>query len=124
VTDTRPPEEDLAGEAPPAPTSVSERPTKASKPKLSPAFVILGLAVALAVYGAIVVVGNYVNGLVPAIPVIIGIHFIASLVLFIAGLTTGRARMRSFGLGGLLAYAIGALGLLLIFGSCLVGGWN
>lgn len=46
--------------------------------------------------------------------------FIVMLVLVLVGLVRGNDALRSFGVGGLIPYAVVLLGGLLLFGACLV----
>lgn len=53
---------------------------------------------------------------------LLGLAFFLFLYLWISGRSKGNVRMSSYGKGGLWAYVTIPLGMLLLFGSCLIGG--
>lgn len=59
------------------------------------------------------VLGLMMNALVP-------LMFVAFLVSWLVGGQKGNVKLASFGKGGVLAYAIGALLALLAFGTCVI----
>lgn len=120
--------------APPSPPAAGPAPVQPPKRKLDPLFFILGLMAPWVLNslaggigaGLLSVVGpdGFAGGvtfyaLSVLLPLLI---LIGCLVLFIVGCTRGNERLRSFGLGGLIAYAATLLLGLLAFGSCLVLG--
>jgi hypothetical protein len=122
VTDTRPPEEPL--ESAGAPPAQTVGPPEPAKPKLSVSFLILGFLLPVALYAGVVALLSSVDTNGVSFTVGFGVHFIASLLMFAIGAAKARPRLKSFGLGGMLFYAVVALLGLLLFGSCLIGLWN
>ena len=109
-------------------------PADRPKPKTDVAFLLLGLFSPIILNMVTGLIGGAFSALFPdtsggafgvfyaltAIPT--PILFVVVLVAFIIGKQKGNVRLTSFGKGGLIAYAIGVLLLLLIFGSCVVIG--
>jgi hypothetical protein len=116
--------------APPARSAVPVTPTSAKR-KLDVLFVLLGFFTPMVVNfvagGLLAAVGSVLSDTDPG-PVILGgfaavplLLLSAFLVLFLVGRSRNNERMRSFGLGGLLSYAVGALLTLLVWGTCFLG---
>jgi uncharacterized BrkB/YihY/UPF0761 family membrane protein len=139
MDETNLPENGVAPDAPPAPPApVPDRryftPEPPVKPKTDGLFLALGLMapiILMTVAGMLIpilgtiadTVGSGLDQFLYMIPMgLEPLLFVAVLVSFIVGKANGNVRLKSFGLGGLVAYAAGALLLLLVFGSCLVLG--
>jgi hypothetical protein len=107
--------EDFLEPAPPPP-----------KPKTDWLFFILGLLTPAILYGGGVLVGSQLQGAFGGIFIttlfgLTFVLFVVFLLLFLRGKSTGNVKLRSYGKGGMWAYAAVPLFLLLAFGTCLFG---
>jgi hypothetical protein len=134
MSETYPPEDDMGRGAPPEPDAISGPPAPGDVPgrhkqKVHKGYAVLGFFtpwLVSAVFGfASSVFSNFYdlfNGLLPVISAsALGIGvFVGMLLAFLIGRRRGDNRLRSFGLGGLIAYAATVLFSLLAFGACFV----
>lgn len=104
----------------PAPVYV---PPAASKPRTDVAFFLLGLFTLFVLGWVLALMGGLpgVVGLVAAaFPGSFIVLFVVFLVTMLAGRANGNVRLASYGKGGLWAFGVVALLLLVAFGTCLV----
>ncbi len=111
-------------------TSPAPLPPEKSAPKTDPAFLALGVLAPI-VLGSVVTwlatfLGSLANGAFSFLYAIGGAVepalFVACLVSFFVGRQRGNVRLKSFGQGGLIVFAVIALLGLLAFGTCMVTG--
>jgi len=126
----QPPTAEQPASAPVTPPPYAPEPSETpSKPKLHWGFAALGFftpwllsALAGAAFGALATVmaeSSLPFGILSQIPAVIGLLvFIGMLVAWQAGRGRGDNRLRSFGLGGVVSYAVILLLGLLAFGAC------
>lgn len=107
---------------PPMTAPAGMMPPAEPKQKMDVLFFILGLvspAVLLGLLGAISVYAQS-NLMVWFSQAFTGLLFFAYVAAFAVGKSKRNRRLWSFGLGGMAAYALGGILLLLAFGTCLV----
>lgn len=131
MSDMLPPEHVESPSVPPAPTPPMSPAAPPTRQPVLVGFLVLGLVLPCALNVIPALLGSALSSLDPSgvvLPVIGGftaflppLTVVAVIVAFFLGRSRGDNRLRSFGLGGLISIAVGALLLLLAFGTCLVG---
>jgi hypothetical protein len=118
VSETQLPDNSDSQAAPPEPDAPV--PGRAGRPGIDVLFLFLGIATPVALFGLIALAGSmgfYRDWTMALYP----LQFVVSIFMFLIGLQVGNARLRSYGLGGLVLYGIAALLALLLFGTCMIG---
>ena len=138
MDETNLPENGNAPDAPPAPVPdrryFTPEPPVTPKAKTDPGFLVLGFFAPIVLNVLTGVIGTAVSGLFSGIysgaagafywliAVPAPMLFVAVIVSFFVGKQKGNVRLKSFGQGGLIFYAVALLLGLLLFGSCIVFG--
>jgi hypothetical protein len=115
VSELTPPENQGAGDE-----TASLEPAAPAKPKGSALFALLGFFTPVALL-TVMTTGQITGAFLEATPWIFGAHLVFSIAAWIAGRQLKKPRLRSYGLGAVVFYALVGLLLLLLWGTCMVG---
>lgn len=131
------PDAPVPAPAAPAPASVppAPLPVQPASPRTNVGLFILGLVTPMVVLGILTTVAGLLSSTIDysdpvattllsvlsiATTSIMPLLFFAFLAAWLVGRQKGNVKLSSFGRGGMWAYAVGALGALLLFGTCIV----